>query len=206
MKRYIGLVIGWVLLMVATPVYALEQEIIYQDGQFVFGTVDPSEENLVWIPGDTIVQRYVVKNLSQEKVQMYLTVSATVELPAEMQEWVEISISSKANGWKHVLKPTDTDTGYINERMELGSFAPNQTNDLTMEITLSKEADNRCKDLVTTLEYELTAEVSEENSAGAGPPETGDDSATPYWGLLGAGILLLVWSIISVIFREKIKL
>lgn len=186
MKRFVVLIIGIVLLMTPLTAFAMEREIVYQDGQFVMESDEVVEDNIIWMPGDTIRQTYIVTNQSSDKVRMYMEIHTKTEMTEEMSEWIQITITSKEKGWW--FQPELTEDGLINERLEMGVFNSNQVNDVVVELSLSTEADNTCKDVVTELEYVLVAEEVE-----ADIPSTGDSGIYPAIALFISGVCFILF-------------
>lgn len=185
MKRFVVLIIGIVLLMTPLTAFAMEREIVYQDGQFVMESDEVVEDNIIWMPGDTIRQTYIVTNQSSDKVRMYMEIHTKTEMTEEMSEWIQITITSKEKGWW--FQPELTEDGLINERLEMGVFNSNQVNDVVVELSLSTEADNTCKDIDTELEYIFVAEKVKK------APPTGDKGSVLYIGGVLFCVALLVW-------------
>lgn len=187
MKRVLFVLLGCVFLM--TPIYAqaAEYNIVYKDGQFQVKEDDTLGEDIVLMPGDHIVQNITVSNHSKEAVKMYLEISTSTQLSDDMKEWIEISISGKQNGWLPMFQSEELNAGFLNEKIEIGTFEPGQVNLLTVDLFLSQEADNRSQDIDTELEYIFVAEKVKK------APPTGDKGSVLYIGGVLFCVALLAW-------------
>lgn len=203
MKKTITLLLAVLLMLLAMSAQAASS-VTFEGGaeNFVFLPGSAFSENDLFegfkdvMPGDVIIQRIMLRNISDKQVRVYLRADPIDEAHRSFLDKLNLQVS--CNGVQ-IFDAAPSQTGQLTQNTLLGTFKTAGTAELSMILTVPLDLGNEFMSAMGAVPWTFVAEeVPLEDT-----PHTGDHFDLGTW-LMAAGMILaaILWVLVQ-LKRQK---
>lgn len=163
------------------------------------------------MPGDTLMQKIVIKNDAAENtdVKIYLRSLGAADGSEDVLSQMKLTV---LNGSEELFDAPADKTAQLSDWVLLGTFKAGAEITLDVALEVPIEADNSIAGELAYLEWEFKAEelpIEEEDPDDptepedpSDPPKTGDESNLMMWIIL-AGVAVVLVAVLMIVLKKK---